>query len=169
MFTSPKTSFNQFHSPTYGLVGFEGMVDLVLDYIKSAPGFEYDLIIGTDSLATNGVGKSSADMVSAVVIHRKSRGGIYFWAKWSQYNLFTLRDRIYEEALSSMRLGEQLLKSLKQREVTDLNLVIHIDIGPNGETKKMLQEIVGMVRGNGFAVKTKPESYGASSVADRHT
>jgi len=35
--------------------------------------------------------------------------------------------------------------------------------------KKLINEIVGMIKGSGFAVKTKPESYGASSVADRHT
>jgi len=33
----------------------------------------------------------------------------------------------------------------------------------------MLQEIIGMIRGSGFEIKTKPESYGASKVADRYT
>ena len=32
----------------------------------------------------------------------------------------------------------------------------------------MIQEITGMIRANNFEVKTKPESYAASSVADRH-
>jgi predicted RNase H-related nuclease YkuK (DUF458 family) len=33
----------------------------------------------------------------------------------------------------------------------------------------MIKEVVGMVTGNGFKARTKPESYGASNVADKHT
>jgi len=103
------------------------------------------------------------------VVHRKSRGGIYFWSKRHETQLHTLRDRIFQEALFSLRLAEQLIERLKQKNISDYNLTIHVDVGPNGETKKIMHEIVGMIKGNGFAVKTKPESYGASSVADRHT
>jgi len=46
------------------------------------------------------------------------------------------------------------------------DLEIHTDIGQVGETKEMIKEIVGMVKGNGFEVKIKPESFGATSVAD---
>jgi predicted RNase H-related nuclease YkuK (DUF458 family) len=76
---------------------------------------------------------------------------------------------IFGQALFSLKLAEQLIERLKELNVSDFNLTIHVDVGPNGETKKIMQEIVGMIKGNGFAVKTKPDSYGASSVADRHT
>lgn len=46
---------------------------------------------------------------------------------------------------------------------------IHIDVGALGPTREMIKEVVGMVTGNGFVAKTKPESWGASSVADKHT
>jgi len=32
----------------------------------------------------------------------------------------------------------------------------------------MMQELLGMIRANNFEARTKPESYAASSVADRH-
>ncbi|MEK7506005.1 MAG: ribonuclease H-like YkuK family protein, partial [Patescibacteria group bacterium] len=32
----------------------------------------------------------------------------------------------------------------------------------------LIQEVVGMVRANNFEAKTKPDSYAASKVADRH-
>jgi len=53
----------------------------------------------------------------------------------------------------------------------DLNydFQIHIDVGQNGPTREMIKEVVGMVRGNGFKAKIKPESYAASSIADKHT
>jgi hypothetical protein len=33
----------------------------------------------------------------------------------------------------------------------------------------MIREVVGMVNGNGFTAKTKPDSWAASTVADKHT
>ena len=49
------------------------------------------------------------------------------------------------------------------------DLEIHIDVGPLGPTREMIREVVGMVNGNGFTAKTKPDSWGASKVADKHT
>ena len=158
--------FDDFKSPTHGQLKFDQVLEKLLDYIGQEPGLKYELIIGTDSMANS---HAEAEFVSAIVVHRHRRGGIYFWAKRHEANLHTLRQRIFEEALLSLRLAEQLIEELKRRNLGDFNLSIHVDIGPNGETKQMMHEIVGMIRGNGFDVKTKPDSYGASSVADRHT
>lgn len=158
--------FNDFRSPTHGVLDFAGVLDKLIKYIGVAPGSEYELIIGSDSLASMG---TQADFVSAIVVHRKNAGGIYFWSKHHQTQLNSLRQRIFEEALLSLKLAEQLMEKLKERNVLDFNLTIHVDVGPNGKTKDMIHEVVGMIKGSGFAVKTKPESYGASSVADRHT
>jgi predicted RNase H-related nuclease YkuK (DUF458 family) len=48
-------------------------------------------------------------------------------------------------------------------------LEIHIDVGDVGPTREMIKEVVGMVTGNGFTAKTKPESFGAFSLADKNT
>jgi predicted RNase H-related nuclease YkuK (DUF458 family) len=157
--------FNQFKSPSYGQLDFDEVIKKLLEYMAFAPGLEYELIIGTDSMPSG----IEAEFVSAIVVHRKNSGGIYFWHKRHQTSLHTLRDRIYEEALSSLRLAEKLIEKFKEKQITDFNLTIHVDVGPNGETKKLINEVVGMIKGSGFAVKTKPDSYGASSVADRHT
>jgi len=53
--------------------------------------------------------------------------------------------------------------------LVDLPIEIHIDIGQRGETRAMIQEVVGWVTSVGYTVKIKPYSYGASSVADRLT
>jgi predicted RNase H-related nuclease YkuK (DUF458 family) len=162
----PLLFFNDFKSPTHGPLDFDQVLEKLLAYVGNEPGLEYELIIGTDSMPHP---QFSAEFVSAIVVHRKNRGGIYFWSRRSETNLKDLRQRIFQEALYSLRLAEQLIERLKQKNILDFNLTIHVDVGPNGETKKMMQEIVGMIKGNGFAVKTKPDSYGASSVADRHT
>jgi uncharacterized protein len=161
-----KYEFNDFRSPTFGALPFKSVMEKLLLYIGNEPNLEYDLIIGTDST----LGSSHvAEFVSAIVVHRKNRGGIYFWSKRQQTDMFTLRQRIFEEALLSLRLAEQLLQELKEKNNSDFRLTIHVDVGPNGKTKQLIQEVVGMIRGNGFEVKTKPDAYGASSVADRHT
>jgi len=33
----------------------------------------------------------------------------------------------------------------------------------------MIKEVVGLIKGNGFEAKIKPEAYVASAVADRYT
>ncbi|HAV21575.1 MAG TPA: hypothetical protein DCX02_06940, partial [Firmicutes bacterium] len=43
------------------------------------------------------------------------------------------------------------------------------DIGRNGGTKDLIREIVGMVTGTGFEAKIKPDAYGATKVADKHS
>jgi predicted RNase H-related nuclease YkuK (DUF458 family) len=159
-------NFNQFRSPTHGPLDFDNTIKKLLEYIGVAPGLEYELIIGTDSLLGS---NATAEFVSAIVVHRKNQGGIYFWSKHTETQMHTLRQRIFEEALHSLKLAEQLIERLKKENITDFNLTIHVDVGPNGETKSMISEVVGMIKGSGYAVKTKPDSYGASSVADRHT
>src|SRR6185437_10680493 len=157
--------FNDFRSPTHGPLDFEGVLEKLVKYIGIAPGLEYELIIGTDSMPAG----HEAEFVSAIVVHRKNAGGIYFWSKRHMTDFHTLRDRIFQEALHSLKLAEQLIEKLKEKNVVDFNLTIHVDVGPNGETKQMIHQVTGMIKGSGFAVKTKPDSYGASSVADRHT
>jgi uncharacterized protein len=159
-------TFENFNSQTYGQLNFEQTIQKVLGYLCVEPGMEYDLIIGTDSFL---YGNKEAEFVSAIVVHRKRNGGIYFWTKRHETNMRDLRQRIFQEALMSLRLAEQIIEKLKEMNVADFKLSIHVDVGPNGETKKMMNEIVGMIKGSGFEVKTKPDSYGASSVADRHT
>jgi predicted RNase H-related nuclease YkuK (DUF458 family) len=157
--------FNDFKSPTHGQLDFDKVLEKLLEYVGSEPGLEYELIIGTDSMPSG----NEAEFVSAIVVHRKNRGGIYFWSKRHETHLHTLRQRIFAEATHSLKLAEQLIERFKILNLVDFHLTIHVDVGPNGATKKMMHEIVGMIKGNGFEVKTKPDSYGASSVADRHT
>jgi predicted RNase H-related nuclease YkuK (DUF458 family) len=54
----------------------------------------------------------------------------------------------------------------KNRGVT---FEFHIDVGTKGKTKTLINEMVGMVRGSMFVPKIKPDSYCASSFADRYT
>jgi hypothetical protein len=155
-----------FQSPTYGKMNFNQVVDNLVNFILKEPKEVYRLIVGTDS-----EGKEEPEFVTAIVIHRKGKGGRFFYQKTKTGKKYTLRTRIYEETMKSltlaMKLREALEKKLQKIQPKNYkNLEVHTDIGQVGETKELIKEIVGMIKGNGFEVKIKPESFGASSVAD---
>lgn len=155
-----------FESPTYGSVSLATMRTNILAFLSKEKEQEYRIIVGTDSQPHNG---SGVDFVTAVVVHRKGYGGIYFWKRIVNKKKYVLRQRMYEEATMSMETAEIILKLFEKDGITKYNLEIHVDIGQSGDTREMISEIVGMIRGSGYLVKTKPESYGASKVADKYT
>ncbi len=138
----------------------------IVSYIKEDSEAKYRLIIGTDS-----EGNGEVYFVTAIIIYRKKKGGRYFWKKISQEKIFNLRQKIYKEVEYSLLISQELIKKLNlylKKEDVKSNLEIHIDVGENGPTKELIREVVGMVLGFGFKAKTKPGSFGASMVADRH-
>lgn len=153
-----------FTSPTYGRLDWDEAIAKMVWFMGADKTGSYEVIIGTDSEAQNG----TADFVSALIVHKKGKGGIYFWARQKVEKLFSMRQRIWQEALISLALAEKMVGDFASLRMFDLNLEIHVDIGPNGETRAMIAEIVGMIRANGFKVATKPVAWGASHVADRH-
>jgi len=154
----------RFNSPSGKSFSYEELVKELLFYIKSDPTEKYKVVIGTDS-ANHG----TTDFVSAIVVYRVGHGGRFFWRRVNQKKINSLRARIYQEVMISLKLAEEILFNLSQNKNINFDFEVHVDIGSKGKTKEMLQEIIGMVRGSGFNVKTKPESYGASKVADRYT
>lgn len=155
-----------FNSPTYGALNLENLRLKVLEFMGKAPDYKYDMVIGTDSQPKNGHG---IDFITAIVIHRVGFGGIYFWRRKCESKSMVLRNRMYQEATLSLECAQEVLDIFKNDGITKYDVEIHVDVGEVGETREMISELVGMIRGSGFSVKTKPYSYGASKVADRHT
>jgi len=159
-----------FNNPALGKQNLKRVVLEVANFIKNDPQYFYHLVIGTDSQDHIGNGSSFLSLVSAIVIYREGRGGRYFWHKEKLPVSHSLREKIYQETLASLGLAQELLPLLRQKLNGDeYDLEIHIDVGNAGPTRDMIREVVAMVNGNGFRAKTKPESYGASSVADKYT
>jgi len=148
----------------------EQIVREIFEFMKADTERNYKITIGTDSEMLS---DKTADFVTAVVVHRIGNGGRYFWRRIDEKNKFhTLRDRMIQEVLISLDIAKNILGLLKTYPENSANLnwdfEIHVDVGENGKTKTMIQELVGMIRANDFEAKTKPESYAASKVADRH-
>lgn len=159
-----------FISPSKGKLSTLQIIEEVAKFVDEEPGSFYRLIIGTDSQTRrNGKGPET-DFVTAIVIYRKGRGARYFWSKERHLNVPRLRDKIYTETLMSLDMAQSLVPRIRKRiSPAKYDLEIHIDVGSLGPTREMIREVVGMVNGNGFVAKTKPDSWGASSVADKHT
>lgn len=152
------------HSPTHGELSFKQVISKIIEYIDDGS-YEYKIIIGTDSRPTN---NGLVELITALVVQRMGHGGIYFWQRKRLNNVFNLRPRIYQEAMASLDFARRLIESGDIPLLSD-DLEIHVDVGTNGETRTMIKEVAGMITGSGFPVKTKPEAYAASKVADRHT
>ena len=143
----------------------EEVIQEIIAFMKADPKRDYKIIIGTDS---DMMDTDRADFVTAIVIHRVGNGGRYFWRRAEINKIHTLRDRIWREVLVSVDMAKDFLNLVKDFDVPHFDFEIHVDIGENGKTKMMIQELVGMVRANNFQARTKPYSYAASTVADRH-
>jgi predicted RNase H-related nuclease YkuK (DUF458 family) len=156
--------FREFISPSHGRLSIDELFSKLVEYISDAPYLAYNLIIGTDSfLSTDTV------FVSAIIIHRVGHGGKYFYKKSRRRKMENLRQRIFYEATLSVELASLIMATLNENGFKRLPVEIHLDIGSNGDTKEIVREVVGMVTGSGYAAKVKPDSYGASKVADRHS
>jgi len=163
---------DRFNSPSYGQMDWEEVLAKVVWFLNLDKNASYDVIIGTDSEACDG----EADFVTALVVHKKGRGGVYFWGRQKVRNLYSLKQRIWHEATISLSMAQMVVDDFAKvglfgdssSSSQALNLEIHVDIGPNGKTRELIADIVGMIRANGFKVATKPSSWGASHVADRH-
>ena len=160
---------NTFHSPTKGPMSLKEVTKDILGFVKEDHKREYNLVIGSDSH-----GQGEVDFVTAIVIHRIGKGGRYFWKRSKKIKTNSLRHKVWQEVTFSLDLAQNLIGDLKDfiiRENSPFyeNLEIHIDVGENGPTREMIKEVVAAVNGNGFKAKIKPDAYGASVAADRHT
>lgn len=160
-----------FISPTYGKRKTAELIEDIAGFIEADAKANYRLIIGSDSNVHGSNDQRDLKLVTAIVIHKVGHGGKYFWQSKHLAKPHSIRDKIYTETYASLETAQSFLPKINKR----LNnhghyaLEIHIDVGRVGETRDMIKEVVGMVIGNGFTAITKPDSYGASKVADKHT
>lgn len=161
------------NSITHGEITTEESIKLIKNFLEEKPADEYSLVIGTDSHEKTSSGSfKTISLVTAVLVHRKGYGGKYFWRRKNMSTIHNLREKIYAETLESLNFASffvPMLRKMINGNFPLYNLEIHIDVGEHGDTRDMIKEVVGMVTGNGYVAKTKPEAYGATYVADKHT
>ena len=156
-----------FYNPSRGNLTLDGVIAELFSYMAEKSDMFYDVIVGCDSSSGE-----EPHFPVAVVILRVGEGGRFFLKKIGYKNrkFYNWKMRVLEEVLLSCELALFLRENL-EKKLKDFNYqfrYIHADIGENGATRDMIKEVTGLIRGNGFEPKIKPEAYVASTVADRY-
>jgi len=155
---------NFFH-PRRGRTSLDQMVLDIQNYIQADPKADYKVVIGTDSQTR----ESETLFVTAIIVQRVGKGAIFYYTKYRHRPIQDLRYRIYRETEYSLNCVEMLKKKGFFGFAVNIPMEIHLDVGQQGETRKLIQEVVGWVTAVGYTAKIKPESFAASAVADRFT
>jgi predicted RNase H-related nuclease YkuK (DUF458 family) len=161
-----------FYNPTKGNLKMEEMIEELFNYIFERPEKSYEIIVGCDSSSSQ-----EPNFPLAVVILRSGEGGRFFLKRiaYKGRKFYSWKTRVLEEVFLSCQLALYLRENFEKRigesgkkESLHYELrYIHADVGENGKTRDMIKEVIGLIRGNGFEAKIKPESFAASNVADR--
>lgn len=114
--------------------------------------------IGTDSLQTG----RYTQFCTVVAILTPGKGGRAAYCREVVPRMTSLRERLMKEVWRSVEVGMALSAVVKGE------LTLHVDANPSERymSSKYIQELTGLVVGQGFAVKIKPESWAASHAAD---
>lgn len=148
---------------------FEEVYNAILEFIKSDAQSPYRISIGTDSQ----VGSKTV-FVTCVHVHRVGKGAIGFLHRAELSRpVKNLREKIYLETCTTLQLAylfdEEKINGIYNAVKRKVDFEFHIDIGRKGRTKALISEMVGMVKGINFVPKIKPDSYCASSFANKYT
>lgn len=155
-------------SITYGDVTIPDIVKIIDEYVEKNPHNEYQIIVGTDS---QNFDKTKIVLVIAVI--QASKGGIFFYDISCVDKIINIKKKLYTETQMSLDCASELLDAFEKYydetgfDYTKLNFSIHVDAGFNGPTREVIPEIVGWVKSCGYDVHVKPESFVASSIADK--
>ena len=157
----------KFTSPSKGLLNLEETFGTIIDFVKIDPQNNYKLIVGTDSHP----GIDEVVFVTAIVIYRMGRGGRFFYHKERVSLTVDMKKRIFHEVSRSLQVASKLTDFIAEEDEysQNMNVEIHIDVGEKGPSSEIIKEVMGMVVGSGYEAMIKPDSYAASTVADKYT
>lgn len=160
-----------FRSPTYGKIGISQIPERILSFYRDSRKYDarISIIIGTDSQNFD-----QTKMVSVVAAVCEGHGGIFFYEVTRQPLIRDVRTKLHIETNDSLRIAETLVGILERdRKYEEMYLncpiIIHVDAGNStkGKTRALIPELVGWIRACGYDCRTKPESFVASTIADR--
>lgn len=157
-------------------MNFDEVYNNILSFIKKDPMGVYTLAIGTDSQAKS----DYTTFVSAIMIYRLGKGAWGCMSKFSYpRNITNLKEKISIETTLTQQIAFMFKPSMLDELINiilpnidkgaEFHHEVHIDIGRNGKTKRLINEMTSYFSYMGFEAKIKPYSFAASSYADRFT
>ena len=159
-----------YNSRTYGKVELSEIPKYLNEYYNKQKHFDstFKIVVGTDSQNF-----SDTKMVTVIAIVCEGHGGIFFYEITRQNKITDIRRKLHIETNLSLNVAEKLVEMLEDKQYEDLFLhslfQIHIDAGSSnyGKTKELIPELVGWIKSCGYDCEVKPDSYVASTIADK--
>ncbi|HDR3347408.1 ribonuclease H-like YkuK family protein [Bacillus cereus] len=168
----------QFQNLSLQNMNFHTVFEQIYSYIKSDPRQSYKLMIGTDSQ----VQKRGTLFITGSVIQREGKGA---WACIRKAYITRQMKVLHERISFETSLTEEVAMLFDERKKERLIQLIlpyvydggslsidgHIDIGSGkrNRTREYVVEMMNRVENMGLDPKIKPESFVASSFANRYT
>lgn len=120
----------------------------------------YTLHIGTDTQPYS----DYTVLIIAICFREKGKGAFGFLQRRKLPRFNTVLERLLHEATISIEIAEEV------RQLTGHRATVHADVNPEQEnlSNKVTDAIVGMIKGMGYDVLIKPDSW-ASDIADMYT
>jgi uncharacterized protein len=136
----------------------EARIADIREFVREASRNGQAVHVGTDSQQTG----RHTQFVTVVVILTPTKGGRVAYRREVVPRIASLRERLLSEVWKSVELGLQFSPIVKG------DLTVHIDANPvvAHKSSRYVQELVGLVVGQGFKALIKPESWAATHAAD---
>ncbi len=159
------------NSQTYGQLNIDQIPDKLLLFYDSHRryGTPIRIIIGTDSQNF-----SETKIVSVIAVTCEGHGGIFFYEITMQPKIRDVRTKLHVETNDSLQVASALVEQLEsdgkyEEMYLDCPISIHVDAGNsrNGKTWDLIPEIGGWIRSMGYDFRFKPDSFVASTIADK--
>lgn len=134
----------------------------------SNPHDRFQVIVGTDSQNFD-----KTKVVAVIALIKVSKGGVFFYDVTRIQKISNIKQKLLKETEISLELANELMTAFEELyeetgfDFSQLDFSIHVDAGFNGATKEVIPEIVGWIKACGWEVHVKPESFVASSIADK--
>ena len=126
---------------------------------------EAEVTIASDSQQRG----QNTEFVTVVTVIRPGKGGRVFFCREFVPRVRDLRSRLWEETWRSTQLAMELTKTDDSFQSPSITVhAVHIDanVDPKHASSKYVEELVGLVVGQGFNAIVKPEAWAASHAAD---
>lgn len=161
------------HSPTYGIVSYDKIVNIIKENVEKYPRDKFEVFIGTDSQNFN-----ETKIVDVIAVHRVGddgigKGGFFFYNVSKIPRINDIHQKLITETKMSLDCANTLMNAFDKLneetgfDYTCIDFGIHVDAGYNGPTKKVIPQLVAWIKACGYSCTVKPDSYASSSIADK--
>lgn len=145
------------------------VANLICEYLQEKADRSNHIVIGTDSQNF-----SDTKVVAVIAVYTEGKGGKFFYDVTHIKKIKNVQQKLHMETSMSLEYADKLLGELdKIKENTGFDyhnhctIGIHVDAGYNGKSGAVIPELIGWITTMGYDVTVKPDSFVASSIADR--